>query len=308
MNQSPVLLLTFNRPRSVKKLMEKLISVNVKHIYVSIDGPRNNKDKDKINEIISIVEYFRRNASIKINAFEKNLGCGVAVPKGISWFFENVEEGIILEDDCFPDETFFPFCSTLLNHYRENEQVMHICGSSFNFAKIETKESFFYSRYANIWGWATWRRDWEKFDDKLSNFSYSTIAKSSVNKYVKYFLLKSLIFKESNAWSFQWVYMVYETNGLAITPYFNLIRNTGYDSDSSNTLQVPIWFKKMRYGQIKFPLVYPISIGAAQKIDTELTKSVHYFSHFKLFISFIPVSLKKKFKKHFLQNEHKSIS
>jgi hypothetical protein len=303
MSSKAVLLLTFNRPDSVQIMLKRLLDFGVQNVYISLDGPRkgNTLDVQRINETIELISLFRSKMSIKINRFESNLGCAKAVTGGINWFFSEEDEGIILEDDCLPDKTFLPFCWELLEKYRDVEAIKHICGSSFVFeTRLDLEDSFFFSQYANIWGWATWKKEWERFDLNLSGFSYLDIITSSVNCYVKFNLFKNLLFKKGNAWSFQWVFTVYESNGLAITPFSNLVKNTGYDSSSTNTLQKPDWFKRMRYGAIEFPLRIPYSLEASIDIDNELTNSVHRFSYFKFLISFLPFSIKRRIKELFM--------
>ena len=92
------------------------------------------------------------------------LGCGAAVSGAITWFFENVEAGIILEDDCLADPSFFPFCEEMLARYRDCPQVMHISGNNNQDNMKDYAYSYYFSVYSHIWGWAAWRRSWQGFD------------------------------------------------------------------------------------------------------------------------------------------------
>src|SRR5205085_2322622 len=99
---------------------------------------------------------------------EKNLGCKIAVSSSLQWFFGQVEMGIVLEDDCVPDLTFFAYCESLLFKYREDHRVMHISGTNFLGRKSSSyPQSYYFSKYVSIWGWASWARAWKAYDPEL---------------------------------------------------------------------------------------------------------------------------------------------
>jgi hypothetical protein len=164
---------------------------------------------------------------------EKNLGCRVAVSSAIDWFFENEEEGIILEDDCLPHPDFFRFCQELLDYYRDDERVMHIGGSNFQLGKKRAEASYYYSSYAHIWGWASWRRAWQYYDVDLNNLDKQVIAEMFHDKSVssRWLDILTRVKKKSsgfNTWDFQWNYALWAQNGLSIVPNVNLVSNIGF--------------------------------------------------------------------------------
>jgi hypothetical protein len=300
--EKAILILTFNRPNNLKIILEKIKCIGFCKIYISIDGPRigNGIDKEKINQTLSVVNDFNNFFSIKINKFEQNLGCGLAVSRGVSWFFSNEESGIILEDDCIPDISFFEFCWTLLDRYKYNDKIMHISGSNFQFEPSKSDDSYYFSMYPNIWGWASWKRAWDKYDFNLEEYSIIDILKSNCNNYVKYNLLKNIVFNSKKSWSFQWSFIISFNMSCCISPNINLVQNIGYDPDATNTLLVPSWFHLMRYGSLN-QFINPSKILIDIEADKNLENSVHKFSYFRFIISFLPVSLKKILKK-FLKN------
>ena len=134
----PVLFLVFNRFDTTKKVFEEIKRVKPKKLFISSDGPR--KDKRKEKEVVEIIRKYLLdeidwNCEVKTLFRNKNLGCKKAVSFAIDWFFKNVEEGIILEDDTIPNQDFFIFCEKLLEKYKEDERIMHISGNNFLKAK-----------------------------------------------------------------------------------------------------------------------------------------------------------------------------
>ena len=171
---------------------------------------------------------------------DKNLGCRVGVSTAIDWFFENEKEGIILEDDCLPSQSFFWFCEELLEMYRDYSRIMMITGTSYLFNEVYNTEIFFYSRYYAIWGWATWKRAWKKYNIKMEGWPR---AKKMLSEF--YFWDKSIskIFEKNyelafqqkvDAWDYQWGYCCTIRNALCITPYVNLISNIGWTGTRSS--------------------------------------------------------------------------
>jgi len=130
---TPILFLVFNRPDTTEKVFAKIRDIQPRQLFISADGPRSDKkdEKHKCEETRKVIQRIDWECDLKTNLSEKNLGCRVGVSSGINWFFSNVTEGIILEDDCLPDTSFFHYCETLLKHYRDNERIMHIGGTNF---------------------------------------------------------------------------------------------------------------------------------------------------------------------------------
>lgn len=166
--ERPILLLIFNRPDKVRVLMEALAAVRPARLFISADGPRPHvsSDIERCAEARRVAQKLSWPCEIETNFSETNLGCKVGVSSAITWFFSRVEEGIILEDDCIPDPSFFPYCAELLERYRNNERVMHINGTTLlDINEVrEPNHSYHFSHIDSVWGWATWRRAWKLYD------------------------------------------------------------------------------------------------------------------------------------------------
>jgi hypothetical protein len=235
---SPVLFLVFNRLNTTIKVFDAIREVKPSRLYISSDGPRLKNDSD-VSEINAVRDYVLANidwdCEVKTLFRESNLGCKDAVSSGISWFFENEDEGIILEDDCLPNQSFFRFCDSLLNKYRLDERVRHISGVNFIGNDIVTESSYYFSRFTHVWGWASWKRVWKDYDknlDLLDRFLNSgNLWNIYPDKRIIELISKELIrvrTGELNTWDFQYLFLNLIQNGLTIIPCKSLVENIGF--------------------------------------------------------------------------------
>jgi len=235
--KTPILFLIFNRPDTTQIVFNEIKKIKPSKLYVAADGPRQDNENDKINclEVRNIIEQqIDWDCEVKKLFREKNLGCKIAVSSAINWFFENEEMGIILEDDCLPDKSFFYFCEELLNKYKNDERVMMISGLNYFNNKLEIEESYFFANYPIIWGWASWRRAWEKYKINMDNWE-EFYRKDYLNyiynnkRFVKFVqsLFDATIKNIIDTWDIQWYYSILINNGLCIIPKYNLVMNIG---------------------------------------------------------------------------------
>ena len=265
--ETPVLLVTFNRPETTLKVLEAIKRVKPKQIFISSDGPRSDRPEDqkKINEVRRLLDTsIDWDCQVHKLYREKNLGCKLGVSGAISWFFENVEAGIILEDDCLPESSFFQFCEELLQKYQQDDQVMMISGDYF----VEPKNdvSYYFTKHFHIWGWATWRRAWQNYDIEMKDWPSrkdELKAKLKFNPRVWKSYASSLdqVFEgRLDTWDYQWVFSSWSRGGLAICPTRNLISNIGFGADATHTQSVESIFSCRNILNIEFPLKHPAKI------------------------------------------------
>ncbi len=256
---TPILYLAFNRLDSVKKTFPEIQKAKPKQLFIACDGPRNKEEKEKTD---SVRKYILKNINwkckVKTLFRNKNLGCKYAVAGAINWFFKNVEQGIILEDDCLPDQSFFRFCQEMLEKYKNNEKIIQISGTSF-FSKKRNKYSYIFSRYGNIWGWSTWRRSWKNYDVDLKN--YDKFNQLKWKEKIKFFdkILKRYYFwlvkkKGINTWDYQWNITRSKVGGLSIIPSVNLIENIGFNGSGTHTTRMA---KLTNRENLHFPITHP---------------------------------------------------
>lgn len=281
---TPVLFLIFNRPDTTKRVFESIREAKPPRLYIAADGARESKIGEvelcsQTREIINAVDW---NCEVKTLFRDKNLGCKIAVSSAIDWFFENEEEGIILEDDCLPNQSFFMFCQSLLNYYREDKRVMHIGGCNvFNSSISDYDYSFI--NYPLIWGWATWQRAWEKYDVNMN--SYPEIKKRGELKRIfpnigtRFFwqkVFEKVIHKEVNTWDYQWSYAVLINAGLCIIPTKNSVQNIGFNDAATHTSDKKDSRSELQLFDMNDKIKHPVSM----KLNVELKNLIEkkYFS------------------------------
>jgi hypothetical protein len=269
--QIPILFLVFNRLETTKKVFEEIRKAKPSKLYIASDGSRENRleEKEKVEEVRKyVLDNIDWKCKIKTLFRKENLGCKYAVSGALDWFFENVEQGIILEDDCLPSQSFFRFCDELLERYKNDEKIMSISG--FNpLKKFDIKESYAFSKYFYCWGWATWRRAWKKNDLKLRK--YQKIEKErKLKEYYPNFIerilrekrVKDVLSKKVNSWAIPWSISHQLNKSFSIIPKINLIKNIGFSKDSKHTKENK-WDKKFlvhKSNEMEFPLKHPVII------------------------------------------------
>jgi hypothetical protein len=243
----PILVIAFNRPDHLKVLIDRLREVQPTRIYFAVDGPRegNEAEKHKVTECQEMVSDIDWDCEITTNFQKSNLGCGLGVSTAITWFFNNEEHGIILEDDIIPDLSFFPFCEELLVRHENDSHVFAISGCNFvPPEEISTHAAYRFSQVPHIWGWATWRNRWQQYNLDISGWRKDLPltklwAKSghSIPAAVYWAgTFELLARKEIDTWDGQLVYMCMRTGMLTATSNTNLIDNIGFNEQATHTL------------------------------------------------------------------------
>ena len=244
--ETPVLFVTFNRPDTTRVVWEMIKKAKPKKLYLSSDGPREKKyeeDKTSIEENRKLANEIDWDCIVKTRFSEENQGCGLGVSGAISWAFENEDRLIILEDDCVPSESFFTLCDTLLQKYANEPRIMHISGTRWNEEFAITDSDFFYTRYAHIWGWATWKRAWQLYDYRMKDWPSFRDTKAlntalcnhaPLIKRWTYLFNNIYNLEKKHTWDYQWQYAILKNNGLCINATKNLVTNIGADGMHSS--------------------------------------------------------------------------
>lgn len=298
--KTPILFIIFNRPEKTKKVFNEIAKIRPQKFYIAADGPRKN-NYDDATKCKLVREFVIKNITWPCNyknLFRKdNLGCKKAVSSAIDWFFENEEMGIILEDDCVPDPSFFYFCQELLLRYINDSRVMMINGVNFQDGLKRGTASYFFSKYANVWGWASWKRAWKFYDVNMK--SYEDFKKHNRIKDVfhNFFIRQYWIMKldevyngKIDTWDYQWSYTIFSQNGLCITPNQNLVTNIGLDKEATHTKKSNIKLFNLKTSSIR-EIKHPIFFVVDSKADNYTFKKV-YSNFFKVFVKIILRKLK----------------
>lgn len=255
----PILFLIFNRPDTTEKVFQKIREIKPTNLYVSADGARANKpdEYEKCELAKSVLKKIDWECELNVNFSEINLGCKEGVTKGINWFFENAEYGIILEDDCIPDLSFFNFCKVMLDRYKDDKRVMHIGGVNFQDTNKRGDGTYYFSRFCHVWGWATWKDRWNEYDVKMADYNEDNYSKVSekitddteIRKYYKR-LFDTVKDNRLDTWDFQWVWTVWKNDGLSIIPNVNLVKNIGFGEEATHTSDTNSKISELKTGRI----------------------------------------------------------
>lgn len=258
--QAPILFITYKRANIALKVFEQIRKIKPKQLFISSDGPKDNSEQETIfnlrDSLLNAVDW---KCDLKLFFYEKNLGCRKAVSQSIDNFFNQVEHGIILEEDCFPSLSFFYYCEELLEKYKFDERVYSISG--FNQQNIWNPDryDYFYSKLGNCWGWASWKRCWKEYDVDINDFNefqeqngfeYSLGRKLGLIK--KEMIYKGAILRESDTWAMQWGYLRHKKNALTCIPAKSLIQNIGFGKEATHTKEEA--FTNVKNHEFAFPL------------------------------------------------------
>jgi hypothetical protein len=264
----PVLLLAFNRPAQVQAALARLRHVRPPKMYVHVDGARADKvgEAERVAEVQRLIrEGIDWDCSLQTMFREANAGLRKGVPGAIDWFFEQEPWGVVLEDDCLPDPSFFRFAAELLERYAEDERVMHIGGS--NLMEQQTQQlaySYSFTRFSFVWGWAGWRRAWKHFSASMDNLEtyvdsplfIDFLSDPFARTYMadKFRATKAGL---NNSWAYAWFYTILKNDGLCIVPNRNLIRNTGIGVEGATNTRTFNPSAMLEAQTLEFPLQHP---------------------------------------------------
>lgn len=252
---TPVLVVFFNRPDTLKQVLEQVCIAQPEKIYFFQDGPRQSVQTDfiKCQECRDLVDSFNWNCDVRKKYLSENIGCGMGPKTAIDWLFENEESGIILEDDCVPSQSFFMFCDEMLKKYNGDQRVFLITGCNFEL-KSNVNSSYFFGYSSTNWGWATWRSNWLKMDyscewtrndataKKMKLFLKKEFGKKGCKEYKQFAETNAKLSKGENIsyWDVQWQSVRYLNHQLAIIPSKNLITNIGLGPTSTHAQNAKI--------------------------------------------------------------------
>jgi len=244
MFQTPISLHVFNRPETTRTLFNEIKKIRPEKLFITADGPRVGHPDDQKNcrEVRGIINEIDWDCELHTNFSEANKGSFKSTSEGITWAFKHVERAIILEDDCIPNSSFFTFCEELLNYYENDKRIALISGNNFQGDKNKTEDSYYFSRYTHIWGWATWKRTWDQVDFSMKNwpeYKKNNGLKSLFHqeKEIKYWatMYQEMYDKKRKPhWDFLLSLSSYMNNTVSILPNVNLVSNIGFGPDASN--------------------------------------------------------------------------
>lgn len=278
--QTPVLLLFFNRPQHARAVLDRVRLVQPTRVYVHCDGarPAVAGEAEKVEAVRAVLEEIDWECTVHTLLRPENKGLRHGVSDALNWFFAQEEMGIVLEDDCLPDVSFFPFCETLLLQYANTPDIMHIAG--FNPAEAYTAHnigSYFFSSFAFVWGWASWRRAWQKMSLTLEGLEQFE-AQKRIRAFLPHTLPQQYLLDKfdathqnrNNSWAYAWHYSILAAGGMSIVPGKNLVQNTGIGSADATHTNKKDPVAAIRASAVSFPLIHPNSVKRDLNLDQQL--------------------------------------
>lgn len=289
---TPIVIMFFNRPDTLTQVFEAVKNVKPRNLFLIQDGPRLGNDNDiyQINSCREIVDDIDWECTVHRNYSETNMGLAARIISGLSWVFEHVDQSIILEDDCVPNSSFFSFCQLMLEKYKKDLRVGIISGFNYFNEYDFGGYSYGFVKSGGIWGWATWKNRWEKFD-----FEMSKINNDYVKKLIKHDIgsLKianqrmknwrdwrnKIITNQSTSWDFSWGFTRHVNSWLSIVPKSSLIMNIGLGSEATHTKHLK---KNAKYNpffrrtkELEKPLKIPDFVLADRQYDLAYYKLIY---------------------------------
>ncbi len=275
--ETPVLLIIFNRPELTRQLIARLKEIKPTRVFVAADAPRPGVagEAERCRQARQMVKEITWGAKVETLFQKKNLGCKYGPYAAIDWFFNRVNEGIILEDDNLPDRSFFYFCQELLERYRDDARIASISGNNFQFGRRRSSDSYYFSRFSHTSGWASWRRAWQLFDLKIKRWPIlkkggwlrDVLADSAAVRYWTVIFDGVYSGVINTAWDYQWTFMCWTNRMLSILPNQNLITNTGFGVEGATHTRSKNKFADMKVKPLKFPLKHPAMMIENRQAD-----------------------------------------
>ena len=292
---SPILFLIFNRPETTRHVFSAIRQAKPPRLYIAADGPRKGRKNEKklCQEVKKITAEVDWPCKVKTLFRDKNLGCRHAVSSAIDWFFEHEEQGIILEDDCLPSQSFFGYCQELLEYYKHDSRIMVISGNNFQQKRTVNQDSYYFSRYNHCWGWATWRRAWKYYDNNMQ--LWPTFKKNNGleawadgNKlFIRYWtkIFNDVSANKIDSWAYIWTFSCWTQGGLTCLPKVNLVKNIGFGEHATHTTQKNKTFDNQYLSDIDLPLQHPSIIVRNISADRFTDKNHFFISPIKLLLN-----------------------
>jgi hypothetical protein len=261
---APVVLFLYNRPASTARVLAAIRRARPDRLVVVADGPRSAADAEACHAARRAVAEIDWPCRVERIYSDENLGCGRRLSSGLDAVFELHETAIILEDDCLPTDSFFPFCRELLERFRDEPRVMTISGFNALGEYPETNDSYLFARMAVVWGWASWRRAWRLYDVRAAR-AHDADAGDRLRAVIgdpalaEHLLTRALetVAGRHDTWDYQWMFCQMLADGLTVLPRRSLIRNIGFDDRATHTRKRTLVAAVQESFELEAPLRHP---------------------------------------------------
>jgi len=280
---TPVALFLFNRPETTVRVFEAIRAARPRRLLVVADGPRSDRvgEAERCAQARAVLERVDWPCQLSTDLAPANLGCRRRLASGLDWIFGQVEEAIVLEDDCLPHPSFFPYAEALLARYREDDRIGVIGGVNFQVHPLRERASYAFTRYPLIWGWASWRRAWRAYDEKLTRWpalrqaGWLTDVLGDEHAQRHWTSIFDRVHRgEIGTWDYQLTLMLWAENQLSILPARNLVSNIGFTGDGTHLSDSGHWLANLPALELPLPLVHPLAVTRDLASDRALEERV----------------------------------
>lgn len=247
---TPVAVVFFNRIDPLRRLVTRLAEVRPEKVYLIGDGERPSKvgEGAKVVECREFLQKLPWPCEVKCNFAKTNMGCRERVTSGLDWVFEQEERAIILEDDCIPEPEFFPWAEKMLERFQEEEKVLSVGGTNLRPQLCDQSVDCTLTKYAMIWGWATWRRAWKKNEKELPSFRIACKLhqfKKWLGKWRAEWYWRYLLTHVKSSWGYRWAFTHFINEAYCVLPPVNLVENIGMTDEqathtNANPYELPL--------------------------------------------------------------------
>ncbi|MBV8483386.1 MAG: glycosyltransferase family 2 protein [Verrucomicrobia bacterium] len=254
---TPVAFIVFNRPDFTQRVFNRIAEVKPQTLLLIADGPRTEEEAKTCDQVRNIISQVDWDCRVLKNFSDINLGCRHRPASGLDWVFSLVNEAIILEDDCLPSHSFFYYSQALLDYYRDDKRIAMIGGNNFQFGIKRTEDSYYFSRHPGTWGWATWKRAWQYYDQDMK--TWPAFKEADKMRWIfenpaeqQFFepFFQQCYENKLDAWDFIWFYSYLSQNGLCVEPAVNLVSNIGWGPVATHTFDPASRFSNVPPGEI----------------------------------------------------------
>lgn len=278
--RTPVVLMIFRRPDLTRQVLDAIRTVKPMTLLVIADGPRHSEEAVLCQEARAVIDQVDWPCTVLKNYSDENRGARRRISSGLDWVFDQVEKAIILEDDCLPHPSFFPYCEELLERYREDLRIGSISGDNFQDGQQRGTGSYFFTNYFHGWGWATWKRAWCHYDHEMAQWpvcrdedqlSRVLDEPHEVNYWTEFLDVLSQQ-GVPDAWDYIWMWTGWMQGMLTLQPNVNLVSNIGFGAGATNTMKESVILSRPL--EAIGPLTHPSTVERDQDADLYIFEHV----------------------------------
>lgn len=280
---TPILFVLFNRPAETQAVWNRIREARPAELFIAADGPRADRpgEAERCDAARAVTREIDWPCVVHRDEASYNMGCGRREASAFTWAFDYVDRCIILEDDTLPSPSFFPFCETLLDRYADDSRVFQISGFNSHPELGPAGCDYGFSRYGITWGWATWRRAWRHYSFEMTGWpgwrDDGGIEKFFADPIERAFWVRVMEDgwrrQRTDTWDHQWQLVRWMHNGLSVVPRVSLLRNVGFGSDATHTLDPGSPLGQIEAGELSGDLRHPEGVTPDIRYDR------HVFDH-----------------------------